>query len=75
MSPSFTSYEAGTSPDWDGDTKVCLFKYCQKRHRFFFVGYPAILVLRAMKRQIQLPSLPWSCLVSRLVYPTLILNI
>ena len=21
MSPSFTSYEAGTSPDWDGDTK------------------------------------------------------
>ena len=30
VSPSFTSYEAGTSPDWDGDTKVCLFKYCQK---------------------------------------------
>ena len=30
MSPSFTSHEAGTSPDWDGDTKVCLFKYCQK---------------------------------------------
>ena len=32
VSPSFTSYEAGTSPDWDGDTKVCLLKYCQKRH-------------------------------------------
>ena len=32
MSPSFTSHEAGTSPDWDGDTKVCLLKYCQKRH-------------------------------------------
>ena len=38
-------------------------------------GYPAILALRAMKRQIQLPSLPWICLVPRLVYPTLILNI
>ena len=24
VSPSFTSYEAGTSPDWDGDTKECL---------------------------------------------------
>ena len=23
VSPSFTSYEAGTSPDWDGDTKTC----------------------------------------------------
>ena len=43
--------------------------------RKFFVGYPAILALRAMKRQIQLPSLPWICLVPRLVYPTLILNI
>ena len=32
VSPSFTLYEAGTSPDWDGDTKVCLFKFCQKRH-------------------------------------------
>ena len=74
MSPSFTSYQAGTSPDWDGDTKVCLFKYCQKK-TLFFVGYPAILALRAMKRQIQLPSLPWSCLVPRLVYPIMILNI
>ena len=32
MSLSFTTYEAGTSPDWDGDTKVCPFKYCQIRH-------------------------------------------
>ena len=38
----------------------------------FFVGYPAILASKAMKRQIQLPSLPWICLVPRLVYPTLI---
>ena len=37
LSPSFTSYEAGTSPDWDGDTKVCLFKYCQKRHCLLLV--------------------------------------
>ena len=50
VSPSFISYEAGTSPDWDGDTKVCLFKFCQKK-TLFFVGYPAILTLRAMKRQ------------------------
>ena len=35
MSSSFTSYEAGTSPNWDGDTKVCLFKFCQKRLCFF----------------------------------------
>ena len=37
VSPSFTSHEAGTSPDWDGDTKVCLFKYCQNRHCFCWV--------------------------------------
>ena len=37
MSPRFTLHEAGTSPDWDGDTKVCLFKYCQKRHCFLLV--------------------------------------
>ena len=44
----FTSYEAGTSPDCDGDTKVCLFKYCQKRHCFLLGTQPS----RAMKRQI-----------------------
>ena len=37
MSPSFTSHETGTSPDWDGDTKVSLFKYGQKRHCFCWV--------------------------------------
>ena len=25
VSPSFTPYDARISPDWDGDTKVCLF--------------------------------------------------
>ena len=40
-----------------------------------FVGYPSMLASGVMKRQIQLPSLPWICLVPRLVYPTLILNI
>ena len=40
VSPSFTSYEAGTSPDWDGDTKVCLFKYCQKIHCFLLGTQP-----------------------------------
>ena len=54
--------------------KCVFFKYCQKK-TLFFVGYPAILTSRAMKRQIQLPSLPWMCLMSRLGYPTLILNI
>ena len=67
MSPSLTSYEAGTSSDWDSDTKVCLFKYCQKRHCFLLGTQPYW--------QIQLPSLPWSCLVPRLVYPIMILNI
>ena len=37
MYPSFTLYEAGTSPDWDGDTRVCLFKFCQKRLSFLWV--------------------------------------
>ena len=27
MSPSFTIYEAGTSLNWDGDTKICLLKF------------------------------------------------
>ena len=40
VSPSFTSHEAGTSLDWDGDTKVCLFKYCQKRHCFLLGTQP-----------------------------------
>ena len=74
MSLSITSYEAGKSPDWDGDTKVCLFKFCNKK-TLFFVGYPAILALRAMKMQTFLPSLHWICLVPRLVYHIMILNI
>ena len=37
MYPSFSTYEAGTSPDWDGDMKMCLFIYCQKRHCFCWV--------------------------------------
>ena len=41
----------------------------------FFVGYPAILALRAMKRQTLLPSLHWICLVPRLVYPIVILKL
>ena len=34
-----------------------------------------MLVSRVTKRQIQLPSLLWICLIPRLVYPTLILTI
>ena len=73
MSPSFTSYEAGTSPDWDGDTKVSFLILPKKT--LFFVGYPSIMALRAMKRQTFLPSVHWICLVPRLVYPIVILNI
>ena len=41
----------------------------------FFVGYPAILALGTMKGQTLLPRLLWICLISRLVYPILILFI
>ena len=44
------------------------------KRSLFFVGYPAILALRAMKRHSMLPSLHWICLVPRLVYPIMILN-
>ena len=54
--------------------RKCVFLNIAKK-TLFFVGYPAILALRAMKRQIQLPSLPWICLMPRLVYPIMILNI
>ena len=67
MYPCFTAYEAGTSIDWDGDTKV-FFNFDNKKFLFFF-GYPAILALGAMKKQTLLPSLFLICLVSRLVYP------
>ena len=30
LSPSFTVYDARTCLDWDGDTKVCLFKFANK---------------------------------------------
>ena len=73
MSPSFTVYEAGTFLDRDGDTKVCLF-FILPIMTLLFVGDPAMLPLRAMKRQTLLPSLLWICLVSRLGYSTLTLN-
>ena len=37
MSPSFVIYEAGTSLNRNGDTKLCLFKYCQKDMDFCWV--------------------------------------
>ena len=74
VSPSFTSHEAGTHPLIGMVIRKCVFLNIAKK-TLFFVGYPAILALRAMKRQIQLPSLPWICLVPRLVYPIMILNI
>ena len=45
------------------------------KKNIFFVGYPAILALRAMKRQTLLPSLHWIFLLPRLVYSIVILNI
>ena len=47
-------------------------KFCQ--WLYVFIGYPAILALEVMKRQILLPSLLWIFLVLRLVYP-MILNV
>ena len=51
MSPVFTFYETKTSPDWDGDTNILPIK------TLFFVGYPTILPLEAMKRITLLQSL------------------
>ena len=42
------------------------------KKRLFCVGYPTMLASGVMKRQIQLPSRPWICLVPKLAYPTLI---
>ena len=53
VSPSFVIYRAGSSLNSDGDTKVCFFKYCPTKP-IIFVGYPAMLALEVMKRQIQL---------------------
>ena len=69
VSPIFTIYEAGTSLDWDDDTKVCLFKCCQKK------TVPSHIGLGVMKGQTLLPSLHWVCRMPRLVYPMMILNI
>ena len=74
VSPSVAIYEAGTSLDWDGDTKICLLKFCQKRNDSF-VEYPAILALGAMKRQTLLSSLHWICLITRSVHHIIILNV
>ena len=69
MSPVFTVRETGASLDWDGDTKVCLFKLCQ-----FYVGYPAMLASVVMKRQTLLPSMTCSCHLLTLVYTIMILK-
>ena len=55
--------------------RKCVFLNVAKKKTCFFVGYPSIMALRAMKRQTLLPSLHWICLVPRLVYPIVILNI
>ena len=79
VSPSFTIYDAGTSFDWDGDTKVCLFTFCNKKKHpkkkpLFFVGCSAIMGLGVMKGKTLLPNRHWICLMPRLVYPIMILN-
>ena len=40
VSPDYTVYEAGTSLDWDTDTKVCRFNLCQKGHYFMLGTQP-----------------------------------
>ena len=54
--------------------RKCIFFNFAKTNTLFFVGYPAIMTLKAMKRETLLPSLHCICLVSRSVYPIMILN-
>ena len=70
----FPVCEAGTSLGWDGDTKVCTIILFRIKTLFDF-GNPIIFALESMKRQILLPRPLWICLVQRLVYPIMILNI
>ena len=53
---SLSSLQAGTSLDWDGDTKVCLFKFCQKNH-IIFCWVPSHIGIRgnAAKSALDLP--------------------
>ena len=41
MSSSFTSYEAGTCPDWDGDKKVRFFFLILPKKDIFFCWVPS----------------------------------
>ena len=75
MSPGFTIYEAGTSLDWDGDTKVflVLFNFANNDIILCWV-HPPMFVLGVMKRQIVSKSISDLSRISRLVYITLIIN-
>ena len=73
MSSDFTIYEDGTSLDWDGDTRVCIFNLANKTIVLCWV--PSHIGIRGnKKRQTLLPSPLWVYLVPRLAYPILILN-
>ena len=54
--------------------RKCVFLNIAKKD-IVFCWVPSHTGIRGNERQIQLPRLPWICLVPRLVYPTLILNI
>ena len=58
MDPGFTIYEAGTSLDWNGDTKVCRFKSCEQTRYFCWLW-------KSKGRML------WICLESRMMYLTL----
>ena len=75
MSPSFTSHEAGTSPDWDGDTKVCLFKYNVLPKKTVFCWVPSHTGIRgnekadsAAKSALDLPRAKY--LISQYIFST-----
>ena len=54
--------------------RKCVFLNFAKKD-IVFCWVPSHMALRAMKRQTLLPSLHWICLVPRLMYPIVILNI
>ena len=74
MFPSSAIYKAGTSLDWDGDTKdVCVLKFANKDIIFCWVS--SHICIRGNEKQDCCKSALGLFHVSRFVYPIAILNI
>ena len=70
MDPGFTIYEAGTSLDWNGDTKVCRFKSCEQTRYFCWLCSQRCWHYGKSKDRL-VSLLLWICLESRMMYLTL----